>query len=99
MQTPDSRSAADKTGEISAWGHGIGGGEALSAALRCPGRGQHGPAPWPPGAPRLVLPQRHCPRRRAAWQEGQTEKPAGRLPEALGRDRLGCHHRTVLRKK
>ena len=31
MQTPDSRSAADKTGETSAWGHGIGGGEALPA--------------------------------------------------------------------
>ena len=69
MQTPDSSSIADKTGEISVRGHGVRGGRGPPCLWQgCQGRGQHGLSSLPPrGVPCLTLPQRHCVHEGAAY--------------------------------
>lgn len=60
MQTPDSRSVADKRGKASARGHGVGGG----AGPHCRGRDvrvedSHGLSSRPPGGMPCLTPPQH----------------------------------------
>lgn len=109
MQTPDSHSVADKTGETSAQGIWHWGRERPSLPVAGVSEKRTVWAP-PRGVARLTIPQRHLSmegRCLMARKRGNhvsrlfvpQAAPARTLPQALDLGPLGCLHRSILQRR